>query len=75
MIRLVKYNNNKMYNGQTHRYVKLSEIKELIQAGETIQVLDYDNGTDITAHVLSQVLTITNKVSPEAIRTLIQKGE
>ena len=75
VIYLVKYANNKMYNSQSSLYVKLGEIKQLIQSGEKVQVTDYTTGEDLTAHVLSQVLTMTGNVNSESLRLLIEKGE
>lgn len=75
MIHLVKYANNKIYNAQSSKYVKLSEIKQLIIAGERVQVVDYTTGEDLTAHVLAQVLTVTRNVNSELLRQLIEKGE
>ena len=64
-----------MYNAQSSKYVKLSEIKELIKSGEKVQVTDYTTGEDLTAVVLSQVLTMTKNVNAENLRLLIEKGE
>lgn len=75
MIYLVKYANRKLYNSQSSLYVNLQDIKTLIKSGESVQVTEYTTREDLTAHVLSQVLTITKNVNAENLRLLIEKGE
>ncbi len=74
MIQITQHENRKLYVPEVRRYTNLTEIKLLIQEGETVQVTDH-TGADVTAHILSQVLTKTNKVNVESLRRLIEMGE
>jgi polyhydroxyalkanoate synthesis regulator protein len=74
MIQITQHNNRKLYVPEVRRYTNLTEIKLLIQEGETVQVTDH-TGADVTAHILSQVLTRTSNVNVEDLRQLIQKGQ
>lgn len=75
MIRITQHRNKKLYVPATHKYTNLTEIKALIKEGETVQVTEESTGNDVTAHILSLVLTRTNKVSTESLRQLIIRGE
>ena len=51
-----RYPNRKLYNTQTKKYITLDGIAELIRQGDEIQVIDNENGDDITALTLTQVI-------------------
>lgn len=74
MIKITKHENNKLYVPSVHRYTNLAEIKELVQSGEEIQVVDF-KGEDITSQTLVQVLAKTRNVSVSKLREMIQRGE
>jgi polyhydroxyalkanoate synthesis regulator protein len=74
MIQITRHENHKLYVPTSRRYTNLTEIKELVQSGEKIQVIDH-TGTDVTAFILSQVLVKTKNVSTESLRRLIEQGE
>jgi polyhydroxyalkanoate synthesis repressor PhaR len=50
-----KYANRKLYHVNRKRYITLEGIAGLIRAGEQVQVVDNENGEDITAPILAQV--------------------
>lgn len=75
MITITKHKNNKLYVSAIHRYTNLTEIKELVQSGEKVTVIDDASREDITAIILSQVLVRTSKVSADQIAELIRRGE
>ncbi len=56
MLVVKKYPNRKLYDTREKRYITLETLAEYIQAGEQVQVIDNDQGTDITAAVLVQVI-------------------
>lgn len=56
MLVVKKYPNRKLYDTREKRYITLETLAEHIQAGEQVQVIDNDQGTDITAAVLVQVI-------------------
>lgn len=74
MIQITRHENHKLYVPSSRRYTNLTEIKELVQSGEKVQVIDH-TGTDVTSLILSQVLVKTRNVNAETLRQLIQKGE
>lgn len=55
-ILIKKYENRRLYCVTTAKYVSLLEIKELIQDGATIKVIEKSTGNDITKYVMMQVL-------------------
>ena len=74
MISITQHLNRKLYVPSSSRYTNLSELKELVKAGELFQVFDH-TGADVTAHILSQVLVKTANIPADKIRQLIMKGE
>lgn len=75
MIQIIQYKNHKLYISAESRYTNLTEIKEFIQSGKSVQITYHPTGEDITAHILAQVLVLTKGVSAGALKELIQKGE
>jgi polyhydroxyalkanoate synthesis regulator protein len=73
MIKITQHENKKLYVPSVG-YTNLTEIKKLVQSGEIIQVVDH-TGEDVTAHILSQVLTMTKNVPVNRLAELIQRGE
>lgn len=51
-----RYSNRKLYNTETSRYITLKGIAELIDQGESVQVIDNESREDITSVTLSQIL-------------------
>lgn len=51
-----KYPNRRLYDTQTSAYITLADVKQLVLAGETIQVVDAKSGEDITRSVLLQII-------------------
>jgi polyhydroxyalkanoate synthesis regulator protein len=74
MIHITQYRNHKLYIAAESRYTNLGEIKDFIQSGKNVQVIYKPTGEDITAFILSQVLTLTKGLSAGALRELIIKG-
>lgn len=52
-----KYANRKLYHTNRKQYIRLEGIALLIQSGKQVQVVDNETGEDITAHILSQVVS------------------
>ena len=55
-ILIKRYQNRKLYNTQTKRYITLEEIEDLIKKEEDVIVIDNNSGKDITAITLSQII-------------------
>lgn len=57
MTRIIKkYANRKLYDPTAKKYMTLEDVAQLVQQGETIQVIDNTNGQDITNVVLSSII-------------------
>jgi polyhydroxyalkanoate synthesis repressor PhaR len=55
-LQIKKYANRRYYDATHSRHLTLDEIKDLIQAGYDIQVVDAKSAADITAQVLTQII-------------------
>lgn len=55
-ILIKKYDNRRLYCVEEAKYVSLSEIKEFLQSGKKIKVIEKSSGKDITKYILMQVL-------------------
>ncbi len=73
-----KYANRKLYDTAAKAYLSMERIAELIRRGEEIEVIDNRSGRDITASVLSRVLSNDAKaekaVPPRILTQLLRKG-
>ncbi|MCP5086177.1 MAG: polyhydroxyalkanoate synthesis repressor PhaR [Rhodobacteraceae bacterium] len=56
-ILISRYSSRRLYNTATSEYVTLSDIAELIRAGEEIKIVDKKSGDDITRQYLLQIIT------------------
>lgn len=52
-----KYANRRLYDTVASKHVTLNDIKELIIAGNDIQIIDDTDGSDITRMLLLQIIT------------------
>lgn len=55
-IYIKRYNNRKLYNMNSKKYITLEEIATLLKQGEEIKVIDNSTGSDSTAITLSQII-------------------
>lgn len=51
-----KYENRRLYDTSSSRYVNLPEIAQLIREGAEVQVVDAKSGEDITPVILTQII-------------------
>lgn len=51
-----RYQNRKLYNTESKRYITLEGIEELIKSEQEVKVIDNHTGQDITAVTLSQII-------------------
>jgi polyhydroxyalkanoate synthesis repressor PhaR len=56
MRHIKKYNNRKLYDTSTSKYVNLDEVKTLILEGHNVVIEDRETGADITAETLARIL-------------------
>jgi polyhydroxyalkanoate synthesis repressor PhaR len=81
VIRLIKrYGSRKLYDTEESRYVSLEEIGDWVRQGQQVQVVDNQNGDDVTAQTLTQVILEEGKrgmspVSSDFLHALIRRGE
>ena len=81
MPRLIKrYGSRKLYDTQDSRYVSLDEVAGWVRAGQQVQVVDNRSGEDVTAGVLTQVISEegrrgTGFLSTGFLHDLIRIGE
>jgi polyhydroxyalkanoate synthesis repressor PhaR len=59
-----KYANRKLYDTRTSRYITLDGIAELVRDGHEINVVDRENGHDLTQVILSQIVLSEEKRGP-----------
>jgi polyhydroxyalkanoate synthesis repressor PhaR len=71
-----KYENRRLYDTSSSRYVNLEDIASMVREGQEVQVLDAKTGEDLTRVTLTQIITEDAKVQPtglplELLRQLI----
>lgn len=64
-----RYPNRKLYDVHTSAYVTLEDLAALVRAGETVRVLDFPSGDDLTAQTLTQVILDEGKRGPSLLPT------
>lgn len=55
-ILIKKYDNRRLYCVEEAKYVSLTEIRDFLQRGDRVKVIEKSSGKDITKYVLMQVL-------------------
>ena len=81
MPRLVKrYGSRKLYDTQDSRYVSLDEVAGWIRAGQQVRVVENRSGEDVTAAVLTQIISEEGRrgagfLSTGFLHDLIRIGE
>jgi polyhydroxyalkanoate synthesis repressor PhaR len=61
-----KYENRRLYDTSTSRYVNLDDIAQMVREGTDVQVIDATSGEDLTRMVLAQIIAENAKVSDSA---------
>lgn len=51
-----KYENRRLYDTSSSRYVNLPEIAQMVREGADVQVVDAKSGEDITRVILTQII-------------------
>ena len=81
MPRLIKrYGSRKLYDTEDSRYVSLEELAGWIREGRQLQVIDNKSGDDVTAGVLTQIISEEGRkgsgfLSTGFLHDLIRIGE
>ena len=79
-ILIKKYPNRRLYNTETSSYITVKDVAELIKLGNRIEVRDVNNGEDVTALVLTQIIMDKAKTNQgllpvSLLHLVIQYGE
>lgn len=64
IIELKRYPSRKLYNKTASRYVKLSDVADMVRRGATVRVEDSESGEDVTRQVLLQII-MDQEAEPE----------
>ena len=64
-----KYVNRRLYDTTQSRYVNLDELRELIVAGDDIQVVEQASQADITTTVLLQILEDSQRSAAQILNS------
>lgn len=78
--RIIKrYQNRKLYDTSSSRYVTLDDIASLIRDGEDVQIIDNKNQDDLTSVTLTQIIFEQEKKKKSllplaTLRGIIQSG-
>lgn len=73
-----RYGNRKLYDTSESHYVTLTDLAKIIRNGEDIQVIAKNDGKDLTAATMAQIIFEETKSggqgSVEAFRRIITSG-
>jgi polyhydroxyalkanoate synthesis repressor PhaR len=81
MPRLIKrYGSRKLYDTTESRYVGLDDVAGFVRAGEEVQVVENRTGADVTATILTQIISDEGRdgrsgLSPSFLHDLLRIGE
>ena len=81
MPRLIKrYGSRKLYDTTESRYVSLDDVAGFVRGDEQVQVVDNKTGDDVTAAILTQILSEEGRdgrsaLSPTFLHDLLRVGE
>ena len=81
MPRLIKrYGSRKLYDTAESRYVSLDEVAGFVRAGDHVEVVENKTGADVTAAVLTQILSEEGRngrslLSTGFLHDLVRVGE
>lgn len=56
MIVIKKYENRRLYDTASSRYVNLEDVAKLVRDGEEVQIVDAKSGEDLTRVILTQII-------------------
>lgn len=75
-----KYENRRLYDTSTSRYINLDEIAALVRNGTDVQVIDVKTGEDLTRVTLTQIIVENAKDQPgglplELLRQLVMASD
>ena len=69
MHRYKKYTNRRLYDLDSSKYVTLDDLRDVLLSGDSIQVSESSDGTDITRSTLLQILSEQEAQGHEVVLT------
>lgn len=51
-----KYNNRRLYDTESSKYITINQVSEMIKAMKEVKVIDADSEEDVTAYILTQIV-------------------
>ena len=69
MHRYKKYTNRRLYDLDSSKYVTLDDLRDVLLSGDSIQVTESSDGTDITRGTLLQILAEQETQGHEVVLT------
>ena len=69
MHRYKKYTNRRLYDLDSSKYVPLDNLRDVLLSGDSIQVTESSDGTDITRSTLLQILSEQEAQGHEVVLT------
>ena len=51
-----KYNNRRLYDTQSSKYITINQVSEMIKAMKDVKVIDANTEEDVTAYILTQIV-------------------
>jgi len=72
-----KYPNRRLYDTKYSQYITLDDIHRLVKNEKDFQVVDANNGNDLTRSTLLQIITLQEKqnhsiLTPDLLKTVIR---
>jgi len=64
---ITRHSNRKLYDSTAKRYVALSDIVELVVAGDSVRIVEHPSGRDASTRILAQALVDLIKRRAESI--------
>ncbi len=56
MIIIKKYNNRRLYDTESSKYITINQVSEMIKAMNEVKVIDADSEEDVTSYILTQIV-------------------
>lgn len=56
MIIIKKYNNRRLYDTESSKYITINQVSEMIKAMKEVKVIDADSEEDVTSYILTQIV-------------------
>jgi len=60
-----RYSNRKLYDTKESHYVTLAQVAAMIRAGDEIQVVHRDTGTDLTTATMALIIAEEERTDPK----------